>query len=102
MTPPVPEPRSRPAFRDIRDRLTIAHPLEAAALLLIGHAPAYVEGHPSGRTQFIYDQSVAPALQKVRRATEEILALAERHKQIRRERINHPRLGDTDNAQPQR
>jgi hypothetical protein len=87
---------TRPVYRDPKDRVSVGHPLEAAALLILGHAPTHVERGGQGRVTFCYGRDVAPIVQQLRRAADEVMALAERH------RTSNPRYGAHTNVQPLR
>jgi len=83
---------TRSVYHDPRERIAISHPLEAAALLLLGHAPDHVESGGTGRDTYVYGRSVLPDLQRLRQAVNEMRALAERARTSRRTNLRNGAL----------
>jgi len=77
MTPPIPAPTSRTAYRDQRDRVEVTNVAVAAHLILADHRLLQVVPR-RGNAIYIFSLEAQPALDKLKRAAEEALAHSER------------------------
>jgi hypothetical protein len=76
--PPVPQPASRPAYRDPRLQISVTHILTATHLVLAGHPLLHVQRHAGGRIAYHFGQEAEPALKQFERAADELAAYRER------------------------
>ncbi len=81
---PVPEPATRAAHRDPKDRLEVRHIVHAAHLVLSGHPMRYTRKVQGGATIFIFDPDAGPALERIERMVDELNAERERSRQVAR------------------
>lgn len=78
MTPPVPEPRSKPAYTDPRLQISVSHLLAATHLVLAGYPLLHVQRHGGGRISYHFGQEAEPTLKQFERAADELAAYRER------------------------
>ncbi len=78
MTPPVPEPQPRPAWRDPRLRLSVVHILEAAYLVTKGWPLLHIIRRGEGKVVFQFAEKAERDLAEIRRAADELAAQRER------------------------
>jgi hypothetical protein len=80
---PTNEPQSRVVYRDPNDRVELTHPYIAAAVIIAGHAMIQViPGR--GHALFIFARDAQPAVDRLKRSVDEVLAHLERATQAQR------------------
>lgn len=97
MTPPIPEPRTRPAYRDPRLRFEVTHILTAAHLVMAGFPLLNVMVR-RGQSIFLFGKEATVEFERFNRATDELAAYRERSIRSRVEQSYSPSVKGTDYA----
>ena len=75
---PVPQPASRPAYRDPRLQISVTHILAATYLVLTGHPLLHVQRHGGSRISYHFGKEAESALKQFERTADELAAYRER------------------------
>ncbi len=78
---PVPQPETKPAYVDPRDRLEVHHVVIAAALVALNHELVRVDARPSAKPLFIFRKSATADHDRLSRLIDEMNAEVDRTKQ---------------------